>query len=67
VERLAEGLAAVLAGREPRILPDLPAALDAALAQSAPGDCLLVFGSFTTVEAALRRLGVGPSAGILPH
>ncbi|HSQ06085.1 MAG TPA: bifunctional tetrahydrofolate synthase/dihydrofolate synthase [Chromatiaceae bacterium] len=63
--RLAERLSGALGDTERKILPDLPRALDAALGQSAPGDCLLVFGSFTTVEAALRRVGGDPSAGIL--
>lgn len=36
--------------------PTLEAALDGAAAAAAPGDAVLVFGSFTTVEAALRRL-----------
>lgn len=67
VERLAECLAPLLVGSEQRILPDLAVALDAALTLSAPGDCLLVFGSFTTVEVAMRRLGAEPSAGILRH
>ena len=64
-ERLAERLSGVLGDAERRVLPDLPGALEVALAQSAPGDHLLVFGSFTTVEAALRRVGGGLSAGIL--
>ncbi len=64
-ECLAERLSGVLGDAALRVLPDLPGALDAALAQSAPGDCLLVFGSFTTVEVALRRMGWEPSAGIL--
>jgi dihydrofolate synthase/folylpolyglutamate synthase len=67
VERLAECLAPLLVGSEQRILPDLAVALDAALTLSAPGDCLLVFGSFTTVEVAMRRLGAEASAGILRH
>lgn len=66
-ERLAERLSGVLGDTQRQILPDLTRALDAALGQSAPGDCLLVFGSFTTVEAALRRVGGDPSAGILRH
>lgn len=63
--RLAERLSGILGNVERRISPDLPEALDAARGESAPGDCVLVFGSFTTVEAALRRLGADPSAGIL--
>lgn len=56
-ERLAERLSGVLGDAERRVVPDLPGALEVALTQSAPGDHLLVFGSFTTVEAALRRVG----------
>lgn len=67
VERLTECLASVLASAEQHLSPDLSCALDAALARSTPGDCLLVFGSFTTVEAALRRMGSAPTAGILRH
>jgi dihydrofolate synthase / folylpolyglutamate synthase len=37
----------------------LEAALGAAEAAARPGDCVLVFGSFTTVEAALRRVQRG--------
>ncbi len=35
---------------------DLNQAMDGALALACKGDCILVSGSFTTVEAALRRL-----------
>ncbi|MFY9974514.1 MAG: bifunctional tetrahydrofolate synthase/dihydrofolate synthase [Chromatiaceae bacterium] len=63
--RLAQRLAGILADAETQVLPGLPRALASALADSAPGDCLVVFGSFTTVEAALRRVGADPSAGIL--
>jgi dihydrofolate synthase/folylpolyglutamate synthase len=48
-----EGLAA---GAGLRDYPDLPSALAGASAAAVPGDCVLVFGSFTTVEAALRML-----------
>jgi dihydrofolate synthase/folylpolyglutamate synthase len=65
--RLAQRLAGILADAETQVLPGLPRALASALADSAPGDCLVVFGSFTTVEAALRRVGADPSAGILPN
>jgi dihydrofolate synthase / folylpolyglutamate synthase len=64
-ERLAERIAPILGEAERQVLPDLARALESAVATSAPGDCLLVFGSFTTVEAALRRLGGDPTAGIL--
>lgn len=45
--------------------PTLEAALASAAAAAAPGDAILVFGSFTTVEAALRRLG-DPSVLVPP-
>jgi len=64
-QRLAERLSGVLGEAERRLVPDLSRALEVALAQAVPGDHLLAFGSFTTVEAALRRVGGGPSAGIL--
>jgi dihydrofolate synthase/folylpolyglutamate synthase len=38
--------------------PDLAGALAAALARCQAGDCVVVFGSFTTVEAALRLRGL---------
>jgi dihydrofolate synthase/folylpolyglutamate synthase len=57
----ADGLAARLADLIPQeriqVLPGVGAALDAALASSAPGDCLLVYGSFTTVAEALAHRG----------
>jgi dihydrofolate synthase / folylpolyglutamate synthase len=40
-----------------RAYPSIAAALDGAAAAAVPGDCVLVFGSFTTVEAALKRSG----------
>ena len=58
--------AAALAARITGIVPDpachgdVAGALEAALAQSAPGDTVLVFGSFHTVADALRALGAGP-------
>lgn len=36
--------------------PDVPTALDAAMAEAAPGDRILVFGSFHTAAAALQWL-----------
>jgi dihydrofolate synthase/folylpolyglutamate synthase len=50
-----DGTAAAAAPRHPHVA----AALDAALATAAPGDRVLVFGSFHTVADALRRLGAG--------
>jgi dihydrofolate synthase/folylpolyglutamate synthase len=59
----AEDLAAQVEGLIPqdrvRVLPAVGAALDLALSDSAPGDCLLVYGSFTTVAAALVHRGEG--------
>ena len=64
-DQLAGRLAPVLAGPATRVLPNLDAALEAAAAASAPGDCVLVCGSFTTVGRALERVGADGSAGIL--
>lgn len=58
----ADALAARLEGTVAAAAPrhaDVAAALDAALATAAPGDRVLVFGSFHTVADALRRLGGG--------
>lgn len=62
---LAERLSGALPESERRPFSDLSGAFEAALDASSPGDCVVVFGSFTTVEAALRRLGRSASAGIL--
>lgn len=35
--------------------PTIDAALEGAVQAAMPGDCILIFGSFTTVEVALRR------------
>jgi dihydrofolate synthase/folylpolyglutamate synthase len=53
--RLAELLEGILQGAQPQVIPTMGEALDAALAASVPGDCLLVYGSFTTVGEALTR------------
>jgi dihydrofolate synthase/folylpolyglutamate synthase len=62
----AEALAGAIQGLDPAAAVarygDLPKALAGAVAASGDGDCILVFGSFTTVEAALRRIG-GASRG----
>jgi dihydrofolate synthase/folylpolyglutamate synthase len=63
---LARRLGGVLAGVESRVVPSVAQALDAALAVAAPGDCLLVCGSFTTVaEAQSYRSEHGRTAAIL--
>ncbi|WP_296805635.1 bifunctional tetrahydrofolate synthase/dihydrofolate synthase [Thiocapsa sp.] len=59
VEVLSERLVAVLPAPAAAISSDLDAALDAAESASEPGDAILVVGSFTSVGAALRRLGEG--------
>jgi len=55
---VADLCAAVLAASpqaQPRRYPDLDAAIAGAASVAAADDCILVFGSFTTVEAALRN------------
>jgi dihydrofolate synthase/folylpolyglutamate synthase len=56
----AEILAGAIRGLDPTAAltsyRDMPAALASAVEVSGEGDCILVFGSFTTVEAALRRI-----------
>lgn len=54
---LAQRVGERIAPERVRTLPGVAAAIDAALAASAPGDCLLVFGSFTTVGEALAHRG----------
>jgi dihydrofolate synthase/folylpolyglutamate synthase len=39
-----------------RDYPDIDSALDGAASVARTGDCILAFGSFTTVEAAMRRI-----------
>lgn len=56
-ERLAARLADAVPAERRRIVPGVGAAVDAALGASAPGDCLLVFGSFTTVGEAMVHRG----------
>ncbi|WP_295388115.1 bifunctional tetrahydrofolate synthase/dihydrofolate synthase [uncultured Thiodictyon sp.] len=54
---LGERLHGVLAGVHQELHQTFKAALDAALTASVAGDCLLVFGSFTTVGEALKCRG----------
>ncbi|WP_295613396.1 bifunctional tetrahydrofolate synthase/dihydrofolate synthase [uncultured Lamprocystis sp.] len=53
--RLAECLSDVLDGTQHAVWASVPEAIDAAVAASAPGDCLLIYGSFTIVGEALAR------------
>lgn len=59
VEHLAARLKDLVPEDRMRLLPGVGAALDLALADAAPGDCLLVYGSFTTVAEALVHRGQG--------
>jgi dihydrofolate synthase/folylpolyglutamate synthase len=57
VERLVERMSGVLPSAGFEAYPTVQAALDAALEASVAGDCLLVFGSFTTVGEAFNYRG----------
>jgi len=52
---LAARLGGMVAGSRLHVFSDIAGALAAALAAASRGDGVLVFGSFTTVEAALRH------------
>ncbi|MBK5965290.1 bifunctional tetrahydrofolate synthase/dihydrofolate synthase [Thiocystis minor] len=60
VDRLAARLDEVLPEPAAERFVHLATALEAACAASAPGDCLLVIGSFTTVCQALERFPAHP-------
>lgn len=51
---LRAGMADIAAQGDPSACGDIAGALRAAAENARPGDCILAFGSFTTVEAALR-------------
>ena len=53
-ERLAEALGKALPDARPALFDDVCAAVRQARADARSGDCILVFGSFHTVAAALR-------------
>jgi dihydrofolate synthase/folylpolyglutamate synthase len=53
-EELGDALAGLALGAEVHPHAAIEAALAAAERSAGPGDCILAFGSFTTVEAALR-------------
>jgi dihydrofolate synthase/folylpolyglutamate synthase len=57
VERLAGFLQGALPGAALETYPRVQAALDAALSAAVAGDCILIFGSFTTVGEALAYRG----------
>jgi len=52
---LRRALADIVPPSKLREYADLEAALEGAAKSAQPGDCVVVFGSFTTVEAALRK------------
>ena len=59
-DALVAGLSAGAPGASIRGYDGLDAAIEALLATAAADDCVLVFGSFTVVEAALRNPAIGP-------
>lgn len=59
VMELASALGGVLSCSELRRHQTIGAALEAAARFARPGDCILAFGSFSVVEAALRRTHAG--------
>jgi len=63
-ESLWQRLTGVLDAARTQALPDVPAALDAALQSAGPSDRILVFGSFHTVEEAGAYL---ESPGVAQH
>lgn len=58
--RLLEAVGSSAPARAPVTYASLGQACAGALDAARPGDCLLVFGSFVTVEAALRNPGFAP-------
>ncbi len=56
-ESLAERLGGLIPPGQVRVLSGVGDALVAALADSSPGDCVLVYGSFTTVAEAIVHRG----------
>ena len=61
-DRLAGQIRPAVAPAPVRAFDTVPAALEAALADSEAADGVLVFGSFLTADAARRALGAGPAA-----
>jgi dihydrofolate synthase/folylpolyglutamate synthase len=60
VDRLADAVSAVAPDRARTCYDDLESALDAAAGATSAGDCILVFGSFVSVEVALRKRSTAP-------
>ena len=60
---LAERISAHVAKSKTRSFESVADALASALAETAPGDTILVFGSFETVAAALRHVEAGSVHG----
>jgi folylpolyglutamate synthase/dihydropteroate synthase len=56
VGELASVLAELGSCAEIRVYDGIGKAVDGAWEAAGTGDCVLVFGSFTTVESALRRI-----------
>jgi dihydrofolate synthase/folylpolyglutamate synthase len=59
VEALRAALSSIDLGPDLHQYATIEAALEAAVQAARPGDCILIFGSFTTVEVALRRTRKG--------
>lgn len=53
--KLVAKLAGIATDSNSSDFPTIEAALEAASAQARPGDCILAFGSFTTIESALQE------------
>jgi dihydrofolate synthase/folylpolyglutamate synthase len=64
-DQLAGRLAGVLGDSQVQVVPGVEKALEVTRAASAPGDCVLVCGSFTTVGEALSMGGKGGGPVIL--
>ncbi|MBK1703874.1 bifunctional tetrahydrofolate synthase/dihydrofolate synthase [Halochromatium glycolicum] len=60
LERMSAALAATAPGATVVVEPDLDAAFQAAAQTAQPDDLILIFGSFLTIEAALRSPLISP-------
>lgn len=59
---LRDALRGIVAAEDLKVFSGISDALDAADASALSGDCILTFGSFTTVEAALRYTHRDPAS-----